>query len=182
MARWEGYMTLPQARSWFIVNVAQLAKHWICKPICQPSYRLIAYTCAFLVSFSLSVSFYHLGPFFRPSPDLQPHAKSSPVVWSARAAEVKNAFRHAYSGYQKHALPDDELLPVTGGKENKLSQSCYFANFFINPSCSFNGWSVTVVDSLDTMWLMELYDDFNDAIPIIANTSFISPEVHLIFH
>jgi Glycosyl hydrolase family 47 len=114
-------------------------------------------------------------------PNTRPHAKISPVVWPARAAEVRNAFRHAYFGHQKHALPDDELLPVTGGEENKLSQSRYLASFFINPSCRFNGWSVTVVDSLETVWLMELYDDFHNTIPIIANTSFTSPEVRLNF-
>jgi hypothetical protein len=71
---------------------------WMRKPASRLSYRLVAYACAFLVSFSLSVSFYHLGPSFRLWPNTRPPAKSSPVAWFARAAEVRNAFRHAYFG------------------------------------------------------------------------------------
>ena len=37
---------------------------------------------------------------------------------------------------------------------------------------SFNGWGVSVVDSLDTMWLMGLYDEFDAALAIVANMTF----------
>ena len=37
---------------------------------------------------------------------------------------------------------------------------------------SFNGWGLTIVDSLDTMWLMGLYDEFDAALAIVANMTF----------
>jgi hypothetical protein len=44
--------------------------------------------------------------------------------------------------------------------------------FIFKSGRRFNGWNLSVVESLDTMWIMELYDDFRDAIPIVAQTSF----------
>jgi mannosyl-oligosaccharide alpha-1,2-mannosidase len=40
-------------------------------------------------------------------------------LWAGRAHEVRKAFVHAYTGYQTHALPYDELRPMTGGRINK---------------------------------------------------------------
>lgn len=42
---------------------------------------------------------------------------------------------------------------------------------------SFNGWGVTLVDGLDTMWIMGLYDDFYRTMPIFANMTFSLDEV-----
>ena len=47
------------------------------------------------------------------------HSPTRPPPTSPRAVRVREAFVHAYSGYKKHALPYDELLPVDGGKINK---------------------------------------------------------------
>ncbi|TFK32630.1 glycoside hydrolase family 47 protein [Crucibulum laeve] len=55
----------------------------------------------------------------------------------------------------KHAYPFDELLGLSGGKSNK-----------------FNGWGVTLVDSLDTMWLMGLKQEFLSATQEVANQQF----------
>ncbi|CAL1715499.1 unnamed protein product [Somion occarium] len=68
---------------------------------------------------------------------------------------VKDAFLHAYRGYREYALPHDELLPLS-------SQSVD----------NFNGWGVTLVDSLDTMLIMGLYDEFYDSMSVISNMSF----------
>lgn len=40
-------------------------------------------------------------------------------VWETRAKEVKDAFLHAYHGYEKYAAPFDELLPVSDSRVNK---------------------------------------------------------------
>jgi mannosyl-oligosaccharide alpha-1,2-mannosidase len=48
-----------------------------------------------------------------------PRSTTAPEVWATRAEEVKNAFRHAYAGYQKHAAPHDELTPVSGGYRDR---------------------------------------------------------------
>lgn len=55
-------------------------------------------------------------------PDVPPTPPSTPAAsrptrpkidWNQRAELVKDAFLHAYRGYEKYALPRDELKPVT---------------------------------------------------------------------
>ena len=46
-----------------------------------------------------------------------------------------------------------------------------------DPDHSFNGWAVTLIDALDTMWIMGLHDEFRDVIPLIANMTFAHDEV-----
>lgn len=44
---------------------------------------------------------------------------------------------------------------------------------------SFNGWGVTLVDSLDTMLIMGLYDEFYDSMSVISSMSFALKNVGL---
>ena len=44
-------------------------------------------------------------------PGADPHVTSN--EWTSRAERVKQAFLHSYHGYEKYALPQDELRPVT---------------------------------------------------------------------
>ena len=44
-------------------------------------------------------------------------------------------------------------------------------------SISFNGWRLTMVDSLDTMLVMGLHDEFDRSIPVLANMTFALDEV-----
>ena len=62
--------------------------------------------------------------FFAPAPHLerplnQP-TKEEQDVWEPRKIEVRNAFKHAWSGYKSIAYPNDELLSLSGGTSNKL--------------------------------------------------------------
>ncbi len=62
-----------------------------------------------------------------------------------RQKAVVVAFKHAWTAYRQFAWGKDELKPV---------------------SKSSNEWfnlGLTLVDSLDTMWLMGLKDEFNEA-------------------
>lgn len=34
-------------------------------------------------------------------------------AWDARAVQVKQAFVHAYNGYERHSAPHDELSPLS---------------------------------------------------------------------
>ena len=43
--------------------------------------------------------------------------------------------------------------------------------------CSFNGWRLTMVDSLDTMLIMGLHREFYEAVPVLANMTFALDEV-----
>jgi hypothetical protein len=40
-------------------------------------------------------------------------------LWSSRADQVKVAFQHTYSGYERLAFPHDELLPLSNGRDDK---------------------------------------------------------------
>ncbi|KAI9573957.1 glycoside hydrolase family 47 protein [Boletus coccyginus] len=82
----------------------------------------------------------------------------SPEIWADRAAQVRNAFSHAYHGYERYAFPHDELRPLSNRSID-----------------NFNGWGVTAVDSLDTMLLMGLQDEYARAIPMITATNFSLP-------
>lgn len=64
----------------------------------------------------------------------------------SRRVHIKNAMKHAWDGYRTEAWGFDELLPVSGGfKDN------------------WGGMAVTLVDSLSTLWLMGLKDEFYEA-------------------
>ncbi|KAJ7034530.1 glycoside hydrolase family 47 protein [Mycena alexandri] len=76
-------------------------------------------------------------------------------LWGARAQAVREAFVHAYTGYQKYGLPHDEVKPMTGEAVD-----------------NFHGWGVTMFDSLDTMWLMGLEDMFYDTVEDVAGQEF----------
>ena len=56
---------------------------------------------------------------------------------------VVEAAAHSWRGYEEHAWGSDELQPLTqDGKE------------------TLGGLGATIVDSLDTLWLMGLKDEF----------------------
>ncbi|KAH8900417.1 seven-hairpin glycosidase [Thozetella sp. PMI_491] len=61
----------------------------------------------------------------------------------ARQTAVREAFLRCWQSYREHAWLHDELSPVTGGYNDK-----------------FGGWAATIVDSLDTLWIMGLKDEF----------------------
>jgi flagellar motor protein MotB len=63
-----------------------------------------------------------------------------------RREKVKAGMQHAWRGYKTYAWGRDELKPKSNhGTDN------------------WGGMGVTLVDSLDTLWVMGLKDEFNDA-------------------
>jgi hypothetical protein len=42
---------------------------------------------------------------------------------------------------------------------------------------SFNGWRLTLIDSLDTMWIMGLHHEFQESMSIVSNLNFTLDEV-----
>ncbi|KAJ7645912.1 glycoside hydrolase family 47 protein, partial [Mycena polygramma] len=78
-----------------------------------------------------------------------------PEPWSQRAAQVKSAFVHAYHGYEQYAAPHDELTPLSS-----------------SASDGFNGWGVSIVDSLDTMLLMNLDGEYGRALAQVSGMNF----------
>ena len=73
----------------------------------------------------------------------------------ARLQSVKDAFVHTWDGYKTHAWMKDEVSPLSGGYRD-----------------SFGGWAATLVDSLDTLWIVGLRDDFDKAVVEVDKIDF----------
>ncbi|KAF3934278.1 hypothetical protein ABW19_dt0202925 [Dactylella cylindrospora] len=72
-----------------------------------------------------------------------------------RQGAVKDAFKHAWEGYAKYAWGHDEVMPVSGGRKDP-----------------FAGWAATLVDALDTMAIMGLHAEFEQALAAVAKIDF----------
>ncbi|KAJ1911041.1 hypothetical protein H4219_006062 [Mycoemilia scoparia] len=81
-----------------------------------------------------------------------PHPKppSNGDGWDRRNAKrreaVKDAMKHAWRGYRSYAFGKDELMPLTRNYTNK-----------------WGGWGVSLIDALDTLYIMGLKDEFDEA-------------------
>ena len=73
----------------------------------------------------------------------------------AKRDKIREAFVFSWAGYKKKAWMQDELSPVSGK--------------FRNPFCA---WGATLVDSLDTLYMMDLEDDFEEAVDAIKDIDF----------
>ncbi len=73
----------------------------------------------------------------------------------ARLHKVEAEAKRAWAGYKKYAWMHDELSPVS--------------KKFRDPFC---GWAATLVDSLDTLWLMGLKDEFEEAVEAVGMIDF----------
>ncbi|CAN8095793.1 unnamed protein product [Discula destructiva] len=84
-----------------------------------------------------------------------PRIQATPPTESATATElrlqrqaaVKESFLHSWRGYKKHAWLADEVAPITGLPKNP-----------------FGGWAATLVDALDSLWMLGLRDEFEEAV------------------
>ena len=94
---------------------------------------------------------------FGPEPDLDRDLRE------LRRAKVKNVFERAWSGYVEHAWLEDELKPISGKHET-----------------TFGGWGATLVDSLDTLWIMGMEDEFATAIEAASRIDFNTSTAELI--
>ena len=80
-----------------------------------------------------------------------------------RRDAVKNVFEHAWSGYKSHAWLKDEVSPVSGTSRN-----------------SFGGLAATLVDSLDSLWILGLREDFEVALNALDKINFSRSEETII--
>ena len=80
-----------------------------------------------------------------------------------RRAQVKEVFQRAWSGYTQVAWLKDELRPLSGG----------FAT-------TFGGWAATLVDSLDTLWMMDMQEEFEIAVEAASSINFNTSEAETI--
>lgn len=64
----------------------------------------------------------------------------------SRMSQIKHEMKRAWDAYRTYAFGHDELVPIEKG--------------FKDPFC---GWAATLVDAMDTLWIMGLKDEFNEA-------------------
>ncbi|TLS24778.1 hypothetical protein PpBr36_08834 [Pyricularia pennisetigena] len=96
----------------------------------------------------------------RPIPRVQHAFETDPPrgdlpVQEARQKAVRDAFKKSWDSYDKHAWTHDELRPLTGGGKD-----------------TFGGFGATLVDALDTLWIMGLKQEFVDAARVACRLDF----------
>lgn len=100
-------------------------------------------------------------------PDVQ--AKSFPETDEQKAERlrrrdaVRDVFLRSWKAYKGAAWGHDELSPLSGSWKDH-----------------FGGWGATLVDSLDLLLLMELEDEFKDAVVACKNVDFSVTHVEVI--
>ncbi|KAF2472138.1 seven-hairpin glycosidase [Lindgomyces ingoldianus] len=77
------------------------------------------------------------------------------AVQERRREEVKRVFEKSWASYKKHAWMKDALKPLSGQYVDQ-----------------FSGWAATLVDSLDTLWMMGMRRDFYEAVAAVATIDF----------
>lgn len=77
-----------------------------------------------------------------------------------RQRAVRNAFQHSWNGYKGHAWLRDELTPISGGYKSSLG-----------------GWAATLIDSLDTLLILDLDEEFEAALRALHYVDFSTPRI-----
>ncbi|OIW24123.1 glycoside hydrolase family 47 protein [Coniochaeta ligniaria NRRL 30616] len=70
---------------------------------------------------------------------------------AVRRDSIRDAVKKSWAGYRRYAWGYDELRPLSQSRVD-----------------TYGGWGVTLVDSLDTLWIMGLEDEFREAVQAIA--------------
>ncbi|KAH6611977.1 class I alpha-mannosidase [Boeremia exigua] len=68
---------------------------------------------------------------------------------------VRDEFKRSWDSYRAYAWAEDELKPITGAGLK-----------------SFGGWGATLVDSLDTLWIMGLKEEFYEGVQAVSAIDF----------
>lgn len=76
-----------------------------------------------------------------------------------RQAEIKSTFQRDWAAYRQFAWMHDELRPVTNGTNDP-----------------FGGWGATLVDALDTLLIMNLREEYEEASKAVARIDFTFTE------
>ena len=84
-----------------------------------------------------------------------PEKAEAKKIRETRQAAVKEAFLHSWNGYKTLAWSKDELSPISGSWRS-----------------SFGGWGATLVDTMDTLWIMDLKEDFAQCVEAVRVIDF----------
>lgn len=83
------------------------------------------------------------------------------VEREAKLDQIKKTFAFSWDGYRKNAWMHDELSPVSGSNRD--------------PFCS---WGATLVDSLDSLWMLGMKEEFEEAAEAIGKIDFTTSTRH----
>lgn len=84
--------------------------------------------------------------------DEDPTAKK---IRETRKEEVRKQFRKCWTSYRQMAWMHDELKPISGEVNDH-----------------FGGWAATLIDALDTLWIMGFKEEFESAIKDVERLNF----------
>ncbi|KAK9374932.1 glycoside hydrolase [Lipomyces chichibuensis] len=90
-----------------------------------------------------------------------PETPEQRKVREERLNAVREAFVHSWNGYKAHAWGHDEVRPVTNG--------------YADP---FGGWGASIVDALDSLQIMGLSSELEDAKKLVASIDFTKSNLH----
>jgi mannosyl-oligosaccharide alpha-1,2-mannosidase len=85
----------------------------------------------------------------------RPESPSTSEGRQARRREVKELFRKNWQSYRRYAWKKDALQPISAGFKDQ-----------------FSGWAATLVDSLDSLWIMGFKEEFDEAVAAVAEIDF----------
>jgi mannosyl-oligosaccharide alpha-1,2-mannosidase len=84
-----------------------------------------------------------------------PESASEAQIRQDRRRAILERTRKDWNSYRKYAWKRDALLPLSAGGRDQ-----------------FSGWAATLVDSLDTLWIMGLKEEFDEAVAAVAEIDF----------
>ena len=87
--------------------------------------------------------------------DFPPESSDAKKTRLERQAAIKASLQHTWNSYKAYAWMKDELAPVKAGSHT-----------------SFGGWAATLIDSLDTLWIMGMEDEFEEAVAALDEIDF----------
>ncbi|PMD33637.1 glycoside hydrolase family 47 protein [Hyaloscypha variabilis F] len=104
------------------------------------------------------IPFYNTASPYRIQAKFPSESAAAKALRLQRRGHVEDEFKHAWKGYKEHAWLHDEVMPVSGGQKDP-----------------FVGWAATLVDSLDTLYIMGMKDEFAEALTALEQIDFSKP-------
>ncbi|GFG14166.1 mannosyl-oligosaccharide 1,2-alpha-mannosidase MNS1 [Aspergillus udagawae] len=95
---------------------------------------------------------------FRIQFAFQGESGSAKRIRQDRQQQVRQAFMHAWKGYKKYAWLHGEVTPLSSGHRDP-----------------YVGWAATLVDGLDSLYIMGLQDEFDSALETLNSINFSRP-------
>ncbi|KAF7923855.1 uncharacterized protein EAE98_007673 [Botrytis deweyae] len=107
---------------------------------------------------SIDLPLPHTGRYSIQATTFPRESRPAKEVRLTKQKKVREEFLHAWNGYKKNAWMHDEVMPLSGGQKD-----------------TFVGWAATLVDSLDTLYIMGLKEEFEEALESLKNIDFSKP-------